>query len=378
MASKKQQKMAQTIIMMIVGAGVGFLSARAGLEWASSMPSVYLLVVALLFIPIFFLVIGVHEAGHAVAGLLVRFDLRMYVVGPLMWEKQDSVWNFKWNKNVNLSGGLVICLPTSTENLASRFSLYALGGPFASLLLAGSAYLANQWVLSISSGADTTTHLAAALFGVASFLSITVFAVTMIPIHTGGFYTDGARALRFLRGGDTSRFETLLMKIVTSSSAGQLPRREEIREALTTGEKLNAPMKVYLHFYLYQVCFHENNFDEAETHLKNYLHEVDSIPAGMRGSVFLDATMFYAIARRDLPQAEFYWNQYQPSAIIPKAQVLTAEAAILSLRDERSNLVDKVELALQALPAMLDRGTASVYREKLNGLKKINARQFAN
>jgi len=38
----------------------------------------------------------------------------MYVIGPFLWAKEQNNWLFKWNKNVNTAGGLVICLPTDT------------------------------------------------------------------------------------------------------------------------------------------------------------------------------------------------------------------------------------------------------------------------
>jgi uncharacterized membrane protein len=84
-------------------------------------------------VPLFFIVIGVHAAGHAVAGVWVNFDFKMYVVGPFMWEKELTGWKFKWNKNVNTFGGMAICLPVRTENLPIRFSIYAPSGPIASL-----------------------------------------------------------------------------------------------------------------------------------------------------------------------------------------------------------------------------------------------------
>jgi hypothetical protein len=38
----------------------------------------------------------------------MNFDFRMYVVGPLLWDKEEKGWRFKWNKIVNTFGGFVI------------------------------------------------------------------------------------------------------------------------------------------------------------------------------------------------------------------------------------------------------------------------------
>jgi len=66
-------------------------------------------------------VIAVHEMGHAIAGIAVKFDFKTYVVGPFMWEKDEIGWRFKWNRNVNTAGGLVICMPIGTENYPNDF-----------------------------------------------------------------------------------------------------------------------------------------------------------------------------------------------------------------------------------------------------------------
>jgi hypothetical protein len=374
MDKKKINKILTTAALMVVGGGVGFMAGKIGMDSAKTMPVSHVIALVIFFLPAFFIVIGIHEAGHAIAGSWVKFDFKMYVVGPFMWDKEESGWTFKWNKNVNLSGGLVICIPTTTENLAKRFSLYALGGPAASFIFTGLCYGAKQLVAMINVNDNPVLDLTGSFFGLMGFLSLLIFIITMIPLHTGGFYTDGARALRFLRGGDTSRFDMLLMKIITSSSGGIRPRLlniEEINEAMSLAVKLNAPMKVYLHFYFYQFAFDNGNFDEAEMHLKNYLNEVESIPKGFRGSVFLDAAFFYAYARKDLAQAEFYWKQYEPSAILPKAQVFATEAAISALKKDETALKTKIESALNEIPNMMDRGVGITLREKLVEMKSM-------
>jgi hypothetical protein len=338
------------------------------MDSAKTAPTSQIIAFIIFFLPAFFLVVAIHEAGHAIAGSWVKFDFRMYVVGPFMWDKEESGWTFKWNRNLNLSGGLVICLPTSSENLAKRFSIYALGGPVASFIFTAFAYGAKQVISIINPHDNLALNLAGSLFALMSFISLLVFIMTLIPLHTGGFYTDGARALRFLRGGDTSRFEILLMKIITSSSGGIRPRllnMEEINEALALAIKLKAPMKVYLSYYFYQFAFDDGNFDEAERHLKEYLAEIENIPKGIRGSLYLDAAFFYAFARRDLTQAEFYWKQYEPSAILPKSQVLATEAAIFYLKKDHTTMRSKIESALKELPNMIDRGVGIALREKL-------------
>lgn len=149
--------------------------------------------------------------------------------------------------------------------------------------------------------------------------------------------------------------------------AGVWPRelnKNDLNEALRLGNQLNAPMKVYLHSYLHQAALDEGDTDSAEMHLQDYLAEIESIPKGLRGMAHLDAAFFYAYARKDLEQAEKYWKQFVPSAMIPKAQVLATEAAIGKLKNEPDTDV-KIEQALKQIPAMSDRGNGIALKEKL-------------
>jgi hypothetical protein len=361
---------------MVTGAGVGFMAAKLGMDSSKTTPISQVIAFIIFFLPAFFLVIGIHEAGHALAGAFVKFDFRMYVVGPFMWDKEESGWKFKWNKNINVSGGMVICLPTTTENLAKRFSIYALGGPVASFLLTAFAYGTKQLLSIINTNDLLVLNLIGSLFGLISFLSLLIFIATIIPLHISGFYTDGARALRFLRGGDTARFELLLMKIISSSSGGIRPRLldlNELDEAVMLAKKLNAPMGVYLHAYYYQKALDEEKFDEAEKHLKEYIAEVESIPTGIQSAVWLDAAFFYAYARKDAQQAEHYWNKFIPSAIIPKAQVYANEAALNALTGKKELVNQKIEDALKELPNMMDRGVGIALKDQLLHLKNNEA-----
>lgn len=375
MDTKKLKKTFSTLILMVVGAGVGFMAAKIGLDSGRSASTAQVVAFIVLFLPAFFLVVGVHEAGHAMAGKLVNFDFRMYVVGPFMWDKEESGWKFKWNKNVNLSGGLVICIPSTTDNLAKRFSIYSLGGPVASFIFTAFAYGLKLMIVVINTNQNPVLNVTESAFALISFLSLMIFIVTIIPMHNAGFYTDGARALRFLRGGDTSRFETLLMSIISKSTSGIRPRllnKEEITEALALALKLNAEMKVYVLYYLYHVAFDEGKFEEAEACLKDYLADVESIPKGMRGSVFLDAAFFYAHARKDLVEAENYWKQYVPSAIIPRAQVLATEAVLLQLKNDHDRANTAIDMAIKEIPNMMDRGAGIVLRERLIDLRNLH------
>jgi Peptidase family M50 len=361
MATKsKKSRTIGFVIMILVSGLFGFLIGKFGFEAGKNMPDGVVPLIAFSFIPVFFLVIGFHEAGHAVAGVWQKFDFRMYVVGPFMWDREQDSWKFKWNKNVNTAGGMVICMPTGTENLKNRFSIYAAGGPIASLILAGLCYLFYALLPNAS-------HFGL-LFLLIAFFSLLIFAVTIIPLHLGGFTSDGGRILNLQRGGEASRFEILLLSIISKSTGGVRPSLldwNELEEAYELAQKLKVPFGVYIHGLFHQAAWDRGDIDLAEKHLLNYISEIENIPEGIRNVVWLDAAFFYAFAKHDLPNTLNYWNRFKPSAIIPRAQILATEAAISRLKSENEAVLIKTKSALKELPNMLDKGVAISLREKL-------------
>ncbi len=359
-------------LFMLIGAAAGYFGAKVGGLAAASIPAPVMITLAILFIPSFFFVIALHEGGHVLAGVWMKFDFRMYVVGPFLWDKEQSGWKFKWNKNVNTSGGLVLCIPTGTHNMSRRFSIYAAGGPVASVLTALVAYgiylICRQLEFESIVGQIVTY-----LWMIIAFLSASIFVITSIPLHAGGFSSDGARIIRFLRGGDIARFEVLLLKMIGSSMAGSRPSLlniHELEEARALAIKLDAPMKVYIHYFFYQAALDRHEFDQAEEYLNNYIQEADAIPEGMRGSVWIEAAFFYAFVRKDLTRASNYFNQYKPSALIPLAMVHATQAAMAILKNEVTEAVILIDKAMKEIPNMMDRGIAHVLIEKLQDMKE--------
>lgn len=372
---KKKNKLRKALgflVLMMVGAGVGYIAGKMGFSAATNISKVTCITLAILFIPTFFIVIGIHEGGHALAGVWVNFDFRMFVVGPFMWTKEQTGWQFKWNKNVNIAGGLVICLPSGTENLSKRFSTYAAGGPIASLLLAVLAYGLFFLISMADIASQVGLQIFAYFFLVMSFLSFIIFIITSIPMHISGFSSDGARVVRLLKGGETARFEILILKIISGSTSGLRPKlldTNELMEAQNLANKLNAPFGVYIHSFFHQAAFDRGDIEKAENHLLDYINEADRIPEGLRNAVWLDAAFYYAFAKKDINEAEKYWNQFKPTAMISKAQVFATEAAISALKNEKDIVYSKIEAGLNEIPNMIDKGVGLALQEKLLHLR---------
>lgn len=378
MQKKTFIKIFRLLLIGFMGFGVGKLMGVILPKSGPLLPLVGLTLGAklLLFasiLPAILFVLAWHEAGHALAGVMVGFDFKMYVVGPFLWEKQAGKWVFKWNKKVNAAGGMVICLPQSEDNIATKFAWYAAAGPIASLLLAVLAAVIGFYVLppfdqigSLAVGAIKFFLFVVALF------SALIFLVTSIPMHMGGFYSDGARVMRLLSGGDKAKFDVFILKMTAKLASKTRPKDlaiKEIEEARILGARLKEPFAVYLDGYLHHAAFDSGQYDEAERYLQDYIAQAEKIPQGIREVVWLDAAFFYAYAQKDIEKAVEYLGRFRPSAIIPKAYQYAAEAAVAHLKNDRETFTLKKDAALRELPNMMDQGLAAATRERMEQLQ---------
>ncbi|MCZ8022407.1 MAG: M50 family metallopeptidase [Cyclobacteriaceae bacterium] len=356
--TKNTKKIIISILLSLLGGVFGFLIAYLGFKSANQYPGEITLALFVAIIPLYFIVIALHEAGHAIAGVWVGFDFKFYVVGPFMWEKEDVKWKFSWNKNVNTAGGLVLCLPTNDHNLRKRFAWFAAGGPLASLAT-GLLFFVLYMLCKNYAFVGSLWLFVQGVLGLACLLSLFIFFVTALPFHAGGFSSDGARCLRLLSGGRKADFEVLLLKIITSSSSGTMPNalsERELQNALALGTEVGSPTAFYLNLYLYYHYWSVNKLEEAEIYLQKYISCADEVPEGIRNGVWLEGVIFYGLVKPDYEKAIGYWSKYKPAALIAKVLALGAEATVLKLQNESEASEQKFKEAIASQYQAIDKG----------------------
>ena len=363
-------KIFKIVLMLLIGGALGYLFGKYGLSSVpKDLPKIYLFGLIIALLPIYFFIVGFHEIGHALAGKMVGFDFRMFIIGPFFFEKENDQWKFKWNKSLNLSGGMVVCLPTSEENLRKRFINYAAGGPLASILL--SVVISTFWYFL----PDNLSNHALKFFGIvliiSSFLSFLIFLITAIPFKAGTFYSDGGRIKRQMKNDETSEMEILFLKIMSKTNAGLRYgeiNQSDLERAYFLADKHNDAFKVYLISYLFQAAFDRNEIEIAEQYLIQYLDKITEIPEPFRGVAWLDASIFYGFARKDISKAQEYWSKFKPSPFVPKAQIFMAEAILDFLNGENEKAIELKLKTLQELPNLLDKGLAISIKERLESM----------
>lgn len=375
METKKKKNILNKIILPIIltllGLVIGYLAAKFFSKDTNdvSLPLAWKLG-ALTLLPLaFFVVIALHEIGHVLAGFLVGFEFRMITVGPFMLEKEVDKLRFKWNKNLNTAGGLALCLPRNNHRILSKFMVFALGGPFMSLLLVVLAYVLAL-LFSIN---DEIQHLGTFLlnsfFNITWIFSFIIFIVTIIPMKSGGFYTDGGRFLNLWRGGAQAKLEATLLQTTSALFAGNRPSSMNeplLKEAIDY--PVNSPFKAYLHSFLYFYYLDTAQIDLAETHLNQYETHVADIPSGYQAMVWLEKAFFLAFYRKDAKIARQSLEKAKIGSVIPKATVLKTEAAVAFAENELPRAQEKAEEALAVLHKSMDKGTAKLEKDLLQQL----------
>ncbi len=360
------------LILALAGVAVGYGVGRffSSPESSSHTPLEFKLLLLPLMLLAFLLVLALHELGHVLAGLAVGFDFRMYTVGPFMIEKEEGKLLFKWNKNLNTFGGLALCLPQNTENLAPKFIRFAAGGPVASLCWAMLAFGVGQALPTSPEGSFWMgTALLSAFFGLSAIFSLIIFVLTIIPMKSGGFYSDGGRILNLWKGGQQAQLEVILLQALAQSMTGTRIREIDIKPLQKALDfQVDTPFKAYIHSFLYLYFLDTHQPQEAGTHLDVYTQYLPQIPGGYQAALWLEKTYYTARYEEDADTARTYFDNAIIGAVIPKAQIFRAEAALALAEDKPKLALQKAEAAIAALPKSMDKGAAKAEAEWLEAI----------
>lgn len=153
---------------------------------------------------IMFFVIGLHELGHLITGLVQGFRFELYVIGPFGIKREKNKIKIYLNKNLQFYGGVAATLPKNDDPENSRkLANSVLAGPIASLVLAiilGILYF--------------SFNLESKIIAIGAIGSLGIFLVTTIPGKTGMFFTDRKRYQRLTSDGPEREVELAVLRII--------------------------------------------------------------------------------------------------------------------------------------------------------------------
>ncbi len=337
--------------------GVTSLHAKSELVQKLAEAREILTVWDTLAVPVVILVVlGMHEVGHLIGGLLRGMRFLLLIVGPFGWHASISGVRFEWNTNVALMGGLAATLPTAVgPNLRPQLLTNIASGPLTSLLLA---------ILAIALTSCTDPRFTAYLIFMAA-TSFGIFVVTLIPTNAGGFMSDGMQIIDVLRGGNAVLERSALMQIFAQSLDGVRPRDWDLA-ALDTLSKMQSedPLRhtggaLYL---LARAMDCRNDADIAQ--YRNVLeNSVDSYPSGFKQTVYVELAICAWLAG-DVDAVRRYL-EHSKGGIVEKSRRLLAQAALAKLEGRNADCKRGRSLAIKALADASDAGQAKLTEDQL-------------
>jgi hypothetical protein len=343
----------------VVGYFIGSLLSNGGDEAESY--ALWQKIVLLVSLPVFYLlVVGWHELGHVLAGLLMRFKFMSLTIGPFAWRRYHDQVRFTWNRNVNLSGGLAYMLPQGEENMARRFATFAAGGPLASLVL---AVLGLGLSFPLASGS-----MAELLAGVVGVFSLVIFALTIAPFRAGGFSSDGRRILTLLGKSEAARHEVTLLRVIafTQSERQLTDLPIDAIDAGVASAALTPQYRAFFEYYRYLYYLSTGDLDTAEEALTAFTDGLDTFPPGLRESYYIEPTLFYCFEREQLAKAAAAYAQFKATTFTQEIEVELAEAGLDRLRG--MDTVGRAAAIETKLDEVQERAKLRLYRRWLDKL----------
>jgi hypothetical protein len=346
----------------IVGYGVGRLASKEVGHHLKSTPWLFQGLVITLPLS-YFIVVGWHELGHVVGGLLVRFRFNSLLIGPMKLEKKEGRLRLRLNRSLNLAGGLTLMLPDDIANLRNRFITYIAAGPISSVVL---TLLCRQLSLTVFEGSPFSV-----VTDVLACMSALIFVVTAVPLKMGGMETDGKQILNLLIP-KRSKVSIATLSAIAHGQSGGRPRDLSLPLIVEAIEAVDTPDSKYvaLQSVAYLHLVDDGKVEEAEGHLEELVNHIHVFPAGMRESLWLIPAFHAAFYDRNLESALAHYSKYRASVFSDESDEHRLRAALACLEGDADRVKVEVAKARENLSSLMEPGLAPFYRDCLDELER--------
>lgn len=293
--------------------------------------------------------IAVHEAGHHLAGALVGYRWKGWIVGPFQFSRETIGGQVRFGLSKRLFSGRAIVFPHDSDTLKRR-AIFILGGPSATLLLG--VILLLYYLLLPGAQQDQ------------SFLLLTMIAMSglfflsnAVPYSHKEFKSDGARLLELWKDREWVARDTALLTLVKALQNGQRPRDWDMSlvqqmTALRDG-KTNEALAAHYGFYW---AADRSDWEQSEQYIHRALALRTTLSDVFRAMVTLDGAYCAALFQRDASEARRLLTEASEvesgdgeSRAALLSMTLRAEAAVLLAEGRPEEAREKAQEALASL-----------------------------
>jgi hypothetical protein len=290
------------------------------------------------------LMVGVHEGGHVLAGLASGHRFRSIRVGPVLFTRGKGLSLHHWRLN-QLASGVAVMDPVTTRRLVPRATVLLWGGPAANIL-SGGLVLLLPFAMSFP----------ALLFIVQS---IGNGLSDLLPYRNSLGVSDGKFLWTLWRRPALAERWLALMKLGMEREDGVFPEAMPAEFlAKATAPKDDSLDTVAAHALGYSTAFHQRKDAEAAEMLDTCLRCSGHGSPALREALMSDAAVFQARRRGRADLAEQWLADLPAAPRIPWLRPRT-EAAILEARGDVPGALEKLasyERLLSAWPDASQRG----------------------
>jgi hypothetical protein len=252
----------------------------------------------LLFLPMTYLCIGLHEVGHLMCGVLVGMRPGGIMIGGFWLFKSGRNWVFRFHPRYILAGGLARSLPKKGEFRITPFAFTAAGGPFSNLLCAAGAAI---WIHKFGGSPFVGTFF---------FMSGLLGVFSLWPIASGVNRSDGARLLLFLRRPSEAGAWIALVQILADEANGALPKDWDSELwALAFPPAAQSPEYPYVHLLALYRSLNLGSEEEGLRFFETCLATSAKSGTQLRHNFYLQAAGISAWIRKDVPQARTWLDR---------------------------------------------------------------------
>jgi len=219
------------------------------------------------------------------------------------------------------------------------------GGPLASFALALAAWAPLALGTSLPPLVDV-------VLGITALISAGLGVVTIIPMRSGGFASDGGRLLRLVRGGPVAERESAMLPLIALSTA-ETPPREWPREMVEAVVALRdgSSDECVGNLMAYYRALDTGDVALAARRMERTLETLDAVPPALAPSVHLEAA-FFAAHRGDGARAREHLARVTEKAYGVKPYDRDRAAAAIAVAEGDLSLARELaERALAGLPA---------------------------
>lgn len=348
------------VIFCVLGFMIPWIVESSTIDIFVSGSAIILIIAAL---PIFFLLILIHELGHAFGGFITGQEFLMMTVGPLGLIKQNGRIIFKWIARSGLMGGCSY-LPKNRDHFIRSRMILVLMGPlfiwisFFIFLVAG---------IRLRSAAPLYSDL----FILASIIAGILALLDSFPGKGNGYCNDARQFIDLLKKDRSAEELADIIHLHNKSISGTRPRdldEDILRRNLET-PSANLSFQAVFRMAAYCCYLDSGDVPNAKIHLDKALENFDEIAKGIRQGFALEKAFSAAFFDDDLETAREWMKKSKGGFVSPHVQA-RAEAAIAARMGDAAMARQKIKEAREDLKKTIDKGGAYLEEDLLRQIEE--------